>query len=540
MRPPNCPKPDKEALIAAPDPRGREMNSRGTDWSRRRFLRCLAYGTFGGAMASAWGRSRPRPGGPFPAPPGGRPFPARTRPRMEGMPAAPSARADLCSSDRALLLRLQRQALRYFLDNQAPGDLVLDRQRNRGPRRRHGLCSTAATGMGFIALALAAAPPYRLLTEKEAALRVGAGLRAALGRLPHDRGVVPHFVASDTGAVYGSDCFSTVETAWLAAGALWAAAFLRDAGLEARAASLYDRIDWHYWTGPEGTGAAGLLRHGKDAHGRFLPCHWDRLNGETAFMYVLAAGAEEGRALAAASWSALRPYFGTVAGLRFNNADLGLFVFQYGLDLLDLRRWRAPGGVDLWAEAGVAARANRRACRGAAGRFSTYRRGWGLSAGDGPGEPSTPDRYRVYSPAGPIDGTAHLTASLASVAHCPGAVLENLREAEHDRRLSGARGRYGLSNVNLDRHWVGRDMVGIDAGAAVLALDNYLTADRVRAVFQGLPCVRRGMERLGFRPAGGPPSGNHGHDSADGVRGKAGVAQISSARSQSGHAASTR
>jgi hypothetical protein len=28
-----------------------------------------------------------------------------------------------------------------------------------------------------------------------------------------------------------------------------------------------------------------------------------------------------------------------------------LFVFQYGLDLLDLRDWLPPGGVDLAAEA---------------------------------------------------------------------------------------------------------------------------------------------------------------------------------------------
>jgi hypothetical protein len=414
-----------------------------------------------------------------------------------GRTAAPGAGTDLTSSDRALLLRLQRQALTYFLNNQTSGGLVLDRQRNHGPRHRHGLCSIAATGMGLIAVALAAAPPYRLLTPHAAALRVRAGLQAALGRLPHDHGVVPHFVASATGAVYGSDYFSTVETSWLAAGALWAAAFLRDAELEGMAARLYERIEWYYWTDPEGTGGASLLRHGKDRAGRFLPYCWDRLNGETAFMYVLAAGAAEGQALSAASWSALRLHYGTVAGLRFNNADLGLFVFQYGLDLLDLRRWRLPGAVDLWAEAGVATRANWRACRGAASRFVTYRRFWGLSAGDGPGEYSTRDRYRVYSPAGLIDGTAHLTASLASVAHYPEAVLQNLHEAEHDSQL-GAHGRYGLSNVNLDHHWVGRDMVGIDAGAAVLALDNYLMADRVRTVFQGLPCVRRGMERLGF------------------------------------------
>jgi hypothetical protein len=353
--------------------------------------------------------------------------------------------------------------------------------------------------MGFIALTLAAAPPYRLLTPQAAALHVRTGLQAALDRLPHDHGVVPHFVDSATGAVHGTDCFSTVETSWLAAGALWAAASLRDAELEALATRLYDRIHWHYWTDPEGAGPPGLLRHGKDRGGRFLGYRWDRLNGETAFMYVLAAGAAEGRGLSAASWRALEPHYGTVAGLRFNNADLGLFVFQYGLDLLDLRRWSPPGTVDLRAEARVATLANQQACHEAATRFTTYRRFWGLSAGDGPGKFPEPDTYRIYSPAGPIDGTAHLTASLASVAHSPGAVLRNLHEAEHDRQLRAC-GRYGLSNVNLDRHWIGQDMVGIDAGAAVLALDNYLMADRVRTVFHSLPCVRRAMERLGFTP----------------------------------------
>ena len=60
---------------------------------------------------------------------------------------APSAR------DRAFLLNLQRRALLYFLDNQTPAGLMLDRQSNFGPRRRSGLCSLTATGMGFIAVA---------------------------------------------------------------------------------------------------------------------------------------------------------------------------------------------------------------------------------------------------------------------------------------------------------------------------------------------------------------------------------------------------
>jgi hypothetical protein len=405
----------------------------------------------------------------------------------------------LTPGERGFLLQLQRQALDYFLENQAPGGLMLDRQHNHGPRRSHGLCSTAATGMGFIALALASAPPYQLLSRQAAVQRLAAGLRAAHEQLPHEEGVVPHFIDSVTGAVHGSDRFSTIETAWLVAGSLWSAAFLADAELEALAAGLYRRVDWHYWSAPEAAGKSGLLRHGKGPDGRFLPSSWDRLNGETAFMYVLAAGAAEGRSVAATSWAALRPFYGTVAGRHFNNADLGLFVFQYGLDLLDLHRWRAPGAVDLLGEARVAAEANYQACRESAAAFATYRRYWGLSAGDGPGQPPSGDCYRCYAPAGPIDGTAHLTATLASVAHLPGAVLDNLHEAHQDSQLP-ARGRYGFSNVNVDRHWVGRDVVGIDVGAAVLALDNYLHEHRVRSVFQDLPCVRQGLARLGFTP----------------------------------------
>jgi hypothetical protein len=403
------------------------------------------------------------------------------------------------SADRDFLLGLQYQALHYFLDNQTAGGLMLDRQRNHGPLRADGLCSVAATGMGFIALALASAPPYRLLSPLTAAGRIAAGLRAALERLPSDHGILPHFVEADNGAVVGADAFSTVETAWLVSGGLWAAAFLHDATLAGLAVRLYDRVDWRYWTAPDAPGGTGLLRHGKDAQGRFLGCSWDRLNGETAFMYVLAAGAADGVALDAASWDALRPFPGTAGGAQFHSADLGLFVFQYGLDLLDLDGWRAPGPVDLWAEAAVAVGANRSVCREAADRFATYRRYWGLSAGDGPAEGPDGFAYRAYSPSGPVDGTAHLTATLASVAHRPGDVLDNLHEADRDRRLT-ARGRYGFSTVNLDHHFVGRDMVGIDAGAAVLALDNYLASGRVRRVFHGLPPVARALDRLGFLP----------------------------------------
>ena len=90
-----------------------------------------------------------------------------------------------------------------------------------------------------------------------------------------------------------------------------------------------------------------------------------------------------------------------------------------------------------------------------------------------------------------------LLDGILALADCLGS-LGNA-QALHDAEL-GICGRYGLSNVNLDRGWVGPDMVGIDAGAVVLALDNLLMADRVRDVGRQIPCVHRGCARLGFVP----------------------------------------
>src|SRR4051794_25104228 len=171
----------------------------------------------------------------------------------------PWTASELPAADRALLLHLQARACRYFLDNQAADGLVLDRQANFGPRRAGGWRSTAATGMGLVALALASAAPLRLVSRADAAARVGRALRAALGRLPHTRGILPHFTDA-AGEPAGFDARSTVDSAWLVAGALWAAAFLGDGALEDLAGRLYDRIDWRYWTVP----GSGLLRHGGD------------------------------------------------------------------------------------------------------------------------------------------------------------------------------------------------------------------------------------------------------------------------------------
>src|SRR5262249_47323456 len=131
-----------------------------------------------------------------------------------GSAPMPRMAPDLAPTERAFLLHLQALALRYFLDNQAADGLFLDRQRNFGAPLAGGWRSTTATGMGFIALALASAEPFRLLTRAEAAACVGRGLRTALDGLPHTHGVLPHFL-DDDGAVAGSDARSTIDSTWL-------------------------------------------------------------------------------------------------------------------------------------------------------------------------------------------------------------------------------------------------------------------------------------------------------------------------------------
>lgn len=409
-------------------------------------------------------------------------------------------------AQRKLLVQLERDAFKYFLENQLDNGLVLDRQHNFGPRKKHGTCSLSATGMGLIAISLASSPEHHVISRDDARQRVRLALETCF-KLKHVQGMMPHFVDSRTLQPVGNDVISTIDSSWLVAGALWAANYLQDRELQDLAMKLYNRIDWQFWSVSDVKGGPPLIRHGMAADGQYLRGVWDRFNAETLFMYVLAAGASPDRALKRDSLLALRPFYGEVAGLRFPSADLGLFVFQYSAELLNLRKLPAPDNIDFTAVAKTAAEANYRACKNASTlrkssnvqgsqlpKFGTYALFWGLSAGDGPGGKA--DEYKEYGPQCLMDGTAHITATLASLSAAPKRVLENLANAE---LVPGIRGRYGYSNVNLDASWIGRDVVGIDLGAAVFAIDNVMYGNRVRRGFESVPVVRKALAELNKR-----------------------------------------
>ncbi len=120
----------------------------------------------------------------------------------------------------------------------------------------------------------------------------------------------------------------------------------------------------------------------------------------------------------------------------------------------------------------------------------------GCPAGDGPpNKGQGGDAYRAYAPANDVDGTAHVMATLASIDVAPDMVLANVQAAE-EQKDPPIHGRYGFSNINLDKNWASRDVVGIDVGVSAMALENMLDNDEVRRVWEQLPSSNRAAERL--------------------------------------------
>lgn len=402
-------------------------------------------------------------------------------------------KAVLQARDCDLLHDLSRRGILYFLDNQLDSGLILDRQSNHGAttgagwastgdgwaNTADGWASTAATGMGLIAIALAALPPYSLIDRREASRRISRALALGNGRVPRIDGIMPHFLDIKTLVPRGSDAYSTVDTAWLIAGGLVAAKLLGSSRLRNRAYALYRGIDWRSWS------KDNLIRHGADEKGNRFSATWDRLNAETAFMYLLAIGAPEPLALAPESMRSLKSFVGKAGSHEFASADLGLFTSQYSLEILD-PSLMTGSAIDLAETARKAIRANQEVCLSASRRFTTYRKVWGLSAGDGP------DGYQDYGPE-KIDGTAHVTATIGSLAWAPELVMENIHKA---LALEGVSGRYGLSNINLDRGFISPDVVGIDIGMALMACDNLLHGSRIKEAFHSLACIRTAIARL--------------------------------------------
>ncbi len=363
---------------------------------------------------------------------------------------------------------LGQLAFQWFQDNCHPQTgMVLDRSPNR---KSHGQPSgmSSIAGAGYHLSLLPEWVRQGWLSREKAEHQAVVGLKFASSTLPHYHGLFYHFVDCETGKRHGQSEISILDSAIFLNGAMVAAEAF--GGETARLAdALIDRADW----------PALLTRHPKTGK-PLLALGWtpekglltaaDVRSSEMAMPYFLAAGSRS-HPIQPDCWYHTDVVRGEVAGHQILNPTHPLFTALYGLGWHDLKGLVDRDRVDLDANARAASMANRDFCRRLAGQFATFRPEaggwWAISAGDAPAGYIAPGPIREH-----LDGTVWPLAALASLPWMEKELEADLKRWRSSPTWQRVCGPYGLAPLNLDRDWVGSDLLAIDLGSFAVALAN--------------------------------------------------------------------
>ncbi|WP_306286609.1 glucoamylase family protein [Sphingomonas sp. Ant20] len=373
------------------------------------------------------------------------------------------------------------------------------------------------------------------ITRDEARARTLATLRffatAPQGDSPSDnsgfQGFFYHFLGTTKGHRFARAELSTIDTALLIAGVLFAQSWFDadhpdEAQIRALADQLYTAIDWT-WITPR----APFLAMGWHPENGFIEHDWDTYN-EGMLLYLLALGSPT-HPLPTETWDAWTQRFDAQWTDRWGEPHIhfsALFVHQYSHCWIDFRgiqdRYIAAKGIDYFENSRRGVRAQRGYAIANPNGWAGYGADiWGLTACDGPGDfTATVDNrareFFSYSARGPgdrDDGTLAPTAAAASIAFEPELATRAV-EAMHTRYGKAIYGRYGFidsfnptltlpsaplkhGSVRPGVGWVDRDYLGIDQGPIVAMIENHRTG-LVWETMRRNPHIRRGLQRAGF------------------------------------------
>ncbi len=193
------------------------------------------------------------------------------------------------------------------------------------------------------------------------------------------------------------------------------------------------------------------------------------------------------------SWEGFERPLDKYAGLEWLRAG-PIFIHQMPCGYFNLRNQRDRLGFDYWRSSTNAMKINHRFCRYRAKKRQTYAQGfWGLNASDGP------DGYKPYGVLGdPEDGTVSPTGAVAAVTFTPELAI-SAAQAMYEKDGGLLWGKYGFTTAfNVDRNWHSPDVIGIDLGMALLAIENYRSGLiwKLMSAFDGTP---RALAAAGFR-----------------------------------------
>ena len=412
--------------------------------------------------------------------------------------ASPNTPARWRLSDEQLLREVERRAVRFFWEKADPGTgLINDRANNFGDDN-YTVASGAATGYGLAALPIGMENGW--LDRNEAAARARTTL-AFLLNMPNERGWMLHYVDKRNGERVWQSEYSSIDTALLVAGAIVCGQyFARDAAtldISVLSDALYRRIDWHWmltnnYTQP----SKKVLSHGWRPETGFISYDYSAYS-EAILLYLLGLGAPV-NPLPATSWEAIARPLQTYAGMESLKAS-PLFIHQMPAGFFYFANQRDKLGFDYWVSSTNAMKIHRQFCIDRAGEVQTYAHGfWGLNASDGP------DGYIAYgAPDGPEDGTVSPTGAICSIMFIPETGISAVRSL-YDKPGPILWGTYGFANAfNIDRNWYDRDVIGIDLGMALLAIENYRTGIVWTLMANFYPIVSA-LRAAGFRSTAEP------------------------------------
>ncbi|HEY3025658.1 MAG TPA: glucoamylase family protein [Pyrinomonadaceae bacterium] len=416
------------------------------------------------------------------------------------------------------LARLQSDTFKYFLQEMNPKNgLVPDSTRKGAPS------SIAAIAFALTVYPIGVERSY--ISRKEAVKRTLKTLRffhngpegKGTDSIGH-RGFYYHFLDMTTGHRTWNSEVSTIDTAYLIAGALAAAQYFeRDTKDEREirelAEILYRRADWHW-----ARNGALTVAHGWKPKTGFIKYRWTGYN-EALILYILALASptfplpgESYRAWTRTyKWKKLYGYEFLYAG--------PLFIHQISHMWIDFRgiqdEYMRGKSIDYFENSRRATYVQQQyAIRNPRGFKGYGEYIWGITASDGPG-PATrrinSRTVRFYDyvargiPNGPEDGTLAPWAVTASLPFAPEIVLPSLNY--FNQKFPEMTSKYGVKcsyNPTFTgakknkKGWVSLGYYGLDQGPIVAMIENY-RSEFLWRLMRKSPYIVEGLRRAGFR-----------------------------------------
>jgi hypothetical protein len=332
------------------------------------------------------------------------------------------------------------------------------------------------------------------------------------------QGFFYHFLDIETGRRVWECELSTIDSAFLFAGALTAGTYFdRDVPNETEirtlADALYRRADWNWARNGEAT-----LTHGWRPETGFIP-HRYRGYDEGLLLYILGLGSPT-HPLPLESYPA---YCATYQWKRIYDRELlysgPLFTHQLSHMWIDFRGLRdafmRAHESDYFENTRQATLVHQEyAIRNPLGYVGYGEHCWGFTACDGPGhvrrtvngvEREFFDYIARGAPFGPDDGTVAPWVVVASLPFAPDIVIPTMqRFARMDLGMTAKYGFHPSFNQSFavpdspTGWWVTPYHFGIDQGPVVLMIENYRTG-LLWDIMRRSPAIVTGLRRAGFR-----------------------------------------